>query len=445
MKLNYAYLFIPILVLLGVYYFYDASKDAEKKTADMASQLGFDASQVLVVEIGSDDNKTRIARKQDQWVLESPIQSDADNDAVDDLIKQVMNIEVGRSLGKLDDTNRPEYGLEEPSYKLNLLGEGGSALMSFALGTENPSNSGRYATTGKGNLYLLSPSATAFTAIGTKELRARAIVIFDPAAVTGFECATNDVDYSFTQESGAWFLEKPERLKVSDNWCQGFLTILQRARAEEFLEGEPDYASLSPLSGFIRLHEQGGAVQEVTFLGVDPVKGIVARSSRLPEPFYTEFRLEEYVNVDIDTFRELRLILFTQPQIGSVVFREVGGVNLEFNVEKGEYRITKPAERLVYKQTDFDDFFNAVLGIEALRFAEAPGDLSTIGLEPYWVKIEMYSTDNTSEVELYLGAETSDGYYANIDKADQVFIISKDQVDAIIRAANKLRIGVARL
>jgi hypothetical protein len=443
MKLKYGYIFIPLLAFLAVYYVYDTRLSGPGRPPEMVTLATFDKAEVTAVEMVREDGILRLARAQDGWNIESPTLSPVDEEAYDELIDSVVNMKIGRSLGKLDSSAKGEYGLDNPIYELKLLGEGGRLLHRLALGKENPAGTGRYASTGTGELLLLGPEATSFTEIGFERLRSRAIAYFDTAAIKAFECSTNEVDYAFKFDEGSWFLERPENFKASESWCDGLLSMLLRARAEEFAPGVAP-KNLKPLRGGIRLVEEDGSQHVITFLGVDTIKGVLAESDRLPEPYFTEFRLETYLNIPLDELRESHLIPYVQAQVGRVVFREVGGVNLEFELERDAFRITKPSDRFIYEQVDFDKFFDALLGVEATRFVDVYEDLESLGLEPYWIKIELYKADESGKLGFYIGGETSGGYYANIDRAEQVLIIAKEDVDAIVRAANKLRLGVER-
>jgi hypothetical protein len=296
----------------------------------------------------------------------------------------------------------------------------------------------------KNELYLLAPGAADFVNVGLDTLRSHKALMFDRSAITSFEVSTGELDYVFKLEEGAWYLISPQNFKASEGWCDGLLQMLERVKADEFIAG-PLPEGLEPLNGGIWLTSKDGGKQGIAFLALDRRKGVVASSPNLPQPFFTEFRVADYINVPIDKLRETRLMIYTQGQIERVVLREVGGENLEFERAGGKYKITEPKERRIYKQTDFDDFFNVMLNVQAVRFIDDYKDLESLGLEPYWIKIELYKPKNEGKVDLYIGGAAKDGYYANIDRSKQALVISKEDVNEIVKAANILRAGVAKV
>jgi len=443
MKLKYGYIFIPILIILVVFYVYDMKNRKDDGQPGLTPGTGIDTAGAAVIEIRNVDETIRLVKNDDGYSIETPFVSPADREMVDELLGAVGNVKVERNLGALDEQAKAEYGLDDPVYRLDILADGGSILLSFVLGGENPGGTGRYASNGSGELLLLNSSEMEFTDIGLDKLRSRVIIDFDGSAVTAFECSTNEVDYGFGFDGTAWFMSRPKVFKVTEGWCEGLLVLLGRARAEEFVP-EPNIDELEPLSGGIRIIEQAGGEHLITFLGVNKSKGVLAESSYQPEPFLTEFRIETYLNQDIDDLMESRVLILSIAEVESVVFREVGGENLWFERDKEGFRITKPENRLLYEQEDFGKFFDAVLGLSPAEYVDSYDSLEILGLDPYWIKIEIYTTDG-GETNLYIGKKTDAGYYANIDKSKQVFILSKDGVDAILKATNKLRKGIARI
>lgn len=439
MNLKYAYVFVPLLIILAVYLHMDLKKREPGKEADMAGRVGFDAAEVAVIEIRNEDRVIRIVRRIEGFYFESPLNTPADQDAVNRLLDAVVNAKVGRDLGPLEDFAKAEYGLDKPVYRMDVLGEGGKILLTFRMGHENPTGDGRYVTMGIGELLLLSPKEIAFTEVGFNDLRSRDILDFDSDTITAFEVSTNEVDYAFELDGDLWYLTKPQRFKASGDWCRDLFTLIgKRAKVQEFIS-DPGFKGLVPLSGGIRLLEKDGTEHIIRFLGVDTIKGVLAESSYQAGAFLTEFGLETFLDRTLEELRETRLILLAKSQIDSVVFREVGGDNLRFKRGNGGFVITKPEGRHKYEQSDFDTFFNAVLNVAPLRFVDSYDTLEELGLEPFWIRIELYKKDKAENVELYIGKKIEDVYYASINKSEQVFVISKDEVDSILRAVNKLR------
>ena len=444
MNLKYAYVFVPLLIILAVYLHMDLKKRELGKEADFAGRSAFDAAEVAVVEIRNEDREIRIVKGDEGFHIESPINTPADRDAVYGLLDAVVNAKVGRGLGPLEDSTKAEYGLDKPVYRMDILGAGGKVLFTFGMGGENPTGDGRYANMGTGELLLLAPKEVAFTEVGLDDLRSRDILNFDVSAITAFEVSTNEVDYAFELEQDLWYIIKPQRFKASGDWCRDLFTLIgKRAKVQEFIS-DPDFEGLVPLSGGIRLREKDNTEHIIRFLGVDKINGVVAESSYQAGPFLTEFGVETFLDRTLEELRETRLILLAKSQIDSVVFREVGGDNLRFERGDDGFDITKPEGRHNYEQTDFDTFFNAVLNVSPVRFVDSYDTLEELGLAPFWIRIELYEKDKAAKVELYIGKEIEGGYYANINKSEQVFVISKDEVESILRATNKLRIGVSR-
>ncbi len=98
MKLKYGYIFIPILIILVVFYIYDMKNSKDDGQPGLTPGTGIDMAGVAVIEIRHPDETIRLIKNNDGYLIETPLVSPADREMVDEILSAVDNIKVGRNI-----------------------------------------------------------------------------------------------------------------------------------------------------------------------------------------------------------------------------------------------------------------------------------------------------------------------------------------------------------
>lgn len=124
MKINKTFLFaiFTVLVILAVYIFDYKTEEKQDKTKH-ALILNNDPDQISYVHIIKPDIKIALQKSETGWALLEPIQDSADNDNIEqllkDLAKEMQITVVKESQTDLTETDLQEFGLDKPSIVFN--------------------------------------------------------------------------------------------------------------------------------------------------------------------------------------------------------------------------------------------------------------------------------------------------------------------------------------
>jgi hypothetical protein len=119
---------ILMIVLIGVGVFFYIDTQKEEETADLSEVMlqevfeGLRAADIQGLEIESMDTMsvTKLSRLgEESWVIEEPVQEDADGFRVENLALQLASLRSRRTF--TDTAGLEEYGLDEPRLEIRII------------------------------------------------------------------------------------------------------------------------------------------------------------------------------------------------------------------------------------------------------------------------------------------------------------------------------------
>jgi len=439
------------LGLLAFVYFHEIKGGEERRLeAERAKQLmefSDHEARGLVIERG--DSTIAIEKLPDRWVLQKPVQTDADQSAVERYLRALRETEVERIIedsaavtgdpGLLD-----RYGLDQPRLKVLLeLVEGPRDTV--LLGEDTPTERFAYARRSGDNPQIFTVRAWRFDNLdkGTFDLRDRRVLAFEKEEVRQIRLtrsAPGDTVRLARESDGEWTLESPVAARADETSVRGMLNRLRDGKAEEFVaenpeeEGWREYgltADLARLQVSLLLGDELAEKRLVVGLQApggdyyarDPSRAPVIRiDSALVhnlEKSIFELRDKRPLRLDRDGVRRLELVRRGEQPL--VAERDSTGT---WSILEPELREAK-SWRLNSLLTDID-------AIEVKEFVAdgADLDLGAYGLSEPAVTVTVGLQEEPS-LEVRLGNELDGGVYLTRWGSSAVFLVDAEIVEML--------------
>lgn len=233
---------IAVLFLaLGAYlYFVESEKIREesKKT----TLLSVTTDEVTGVTLTYPESEIVLKKTGSGWRIQKPIDVEADESTVTNLVRAVAEAELKRTLdgppGSLET-----YGLDKPAAIVTLALADGKTLPAIRVGKTTPVGYSTYVQLDGSSEIKLVPSAfSSGMKKEVKDLRNKVIVDFKDDDVQRIEVSGGDSSLALARDGSEWKIEKPEALQADASEVRGFLSSLRSLRAQEFFDQAPSLA-----------------------------------------------------------------------------------------------------------------------------------------------------------------------------------------------------------
>lgn len=358
-----------------------------------------------------------------QWRITAPIESDADQDAVDQLLSALEWLEARRSLSGITDEDRQRFGLAEPraSVRFSVAGED----VTVALGGEDPRGEGVYVAVsdrpdeafvvGQDFVEALEHDVSHFR-------RKEMFATLRSADVSSVELRTREASARVERAESGWRLREPYEALARTSAIEELFGMIRDVRATRFLaEGagdlgrygldEPsrelvvsrereghDAADRSPL----RLRVGGacpGHEGELTAMAGDegPVVCVEAESVAL-------------LDQGADRLRESRLLAMRDDAIERVEIE--GPTDLQVRRDEGDWELVRGEDEQPADDEAIADWTRALRAQEALAYEPASDEaLRARGLASPRATVTFVASDEDRSESIALGAADAESVW----------------------------------
>ena len=387
---------VILLVLGGYVYFVEVPR--EKKTAEEKKLLTFDKEAVSELTLTYPD-RTLTLKKSDvgKWRITQPVEADADETTVKNLINAIADAEVKRTL---DETPQDlaVYGLTTPVVKAKLVLKDGKNFPLISFGKDTPVGFSTYAQKEGETKVILVPQTLRMGMIKeVKDLRDRAILTFNDEEVKKLEIRGPDREIVLNKADGGWTLEKPTPAKADDTEVKTFLSNLRSLQAQDFLE-EPMLGSqelgLEPPQMSITLTLGADNAQKTVLIGGEKTddKGTKTRYVKRAEIEKPLFIAGEWIwrdlNKGVADFRDKTVAQFPAEQAKKVEVKRQDGDNFALTRSAENKWSTDKTQEGTLREPAVSQFVDELRQLRGFEIAtENPTDLSPYGLATPFVSI----------------------------------------------------------
>ena len=417
MSLRKALVMVTLLLALGAYiYFVELAK--EKEEADKKKLFAFDKDAVTAVTLTYPDRALQLKKDPaGKWQLTQPIEVEADETTVINLLSALADVEVKRTLEE-PPQDLALYGLNTPAVKLQVTLTDSKTLPAVAIGKDTPVGFSVYVQKeGDPKIFLTPQSFRLGMTKEVKDLRDKTVLAFAPDEVKKVEIQGSAKDIVLSKADAGWTLEKPVSGKADDVEVQTFLSTLRGMRAQDFIDQpllELKEFGLAPPQLTVSLTLGTDGAQKTVLIGGEKSddkggkKLYVKRGEK-----ETLFLVGDWVLRDLHKtaadFRDKTVARFAQDQAARVEVkpRSGDGFTLTRSADK-KWGIDKTREGTL-KEASLGQFVADLHELRGFEIAaESPHDLSAYGLTEPAVTITVYD-DTGAKLAAVLAGQKTDG------------------------------------
>lgn len=440
---------LAILLALGGYvYFVELPREREE--AQKKKLLTFDKNAVAAVSLTYPDRVLHL-RKDDtgKWRLTQPLEVEADEVTVSNLVNAIAETEVNRILE--DGTQDPAlYGLDKPAVKLEVTLRDGTTLPQIAIGKDTPVGFSVYVQKAGDPKIFLTPQA--FRLGMTKEVkdvRDKTIIAFAPHEVKKIELSTGDQEIVLSKhdDGGGWALEQPLRDKADDTQVQSFLSSVQGMRAQDFIDQpllKAEEYGLAPPRLSVSLTVGSENTRQTILVGGEKSEEAGGKKVYVKrDDKETLFLVGDWVLRDLNKtaneFRDKTVARFDEGQAAKIVVtrRDGDGFTLSRGAEQ-KWTIDKTHDGTL-KETALTQFVRDVHELRGFDIAaDDPHDLSVYDLREPLLKIAIYDSNGASLATILTGQKTEgekQGVFAMAEGGRTVFTVRDYVFDRVNKKA----------
>jgi hypothetical protein len=225
---------VLFLVLGGYVYFIENPRHQE--ATEQKKLVRFKPDDASEITLTYSDKQIVLKKTGAGWRMHKPIEVDADQVAVSNLIRAVADAEIKRTL-EGGGTSLEVYGLDKPEAIVSIGLSDGTKLPSIRVGKTAPVGFSAYAQLeGTSDVKLVPSVLQTGMKREVKDLRSKTILDFQDADVQQVEITTPQSTIHLARQGDGWALDKPLRAKADATEVTSFLSSLRGARAEEFVD-----------------------------------------------------------------------------------------------------------------------------------------------------------------------------------------------------------------
>lgn len=402
-----------VLLLLGGYiYFVEVPREQKESEEKKLVTLDKDAISEIAL-IYPDRALTLKKNEAGKWRITQPVEADADEPTVNNLITTVIDAEIKRTLDEAPH-DLTVYGLNAPGVKLKLTLKDGKSLPLVLLGKDTPVGSSIYAQKeGEQKILLLQQILRSGLTKEVKDVRDRTILTFPDDEVSKVDIRAADREIVLRKADGGWKLEKPISAKADDTEVRTFLSNVRSIRAQDFLEDpllEPKEFGLAPPQLEVTLTVGADNTQKTLQLGNEKSddKGGKTRYLKRAGQEKPLFLVGDWVLRDIgktaSDFRDKTVAQIAPDQAAKVEVKRQDGDT--FTLTRGtdnKWTIDKTVEGTL-REPALSQFVADLRELRGFEIAaENPTDLSSYGLDNPVVTISVSDKDGKKFATILTG------------------------------------------
>ena len=469
--MNFRTTLIIIFLLAGIggayFLFFQESPDKtssnEKPTIHQV--YGIAREKVQQVEVTFADtayqNLKLVKDATGNWQLESPFQSDADSEKVNQMLDDMLNKRVKQTL---EVTELTQYGLDTPSITLSLWTEKASPATTFFIGKKAINFSVYAKERSEAHIFLIESSALNDLTKAPTDLRDQSVIKFNAETVSNIQFSHRDKDSTSGSSTincekrlDTWHVTYPIEAKADVQEIENLLSELRSLQVSTF---EADNAAANVAA---RLEKSGLDTPRIQVKLTDgnntyalDIGSVVPSENGTQEHVYVKAVPQEAIyTVSDDIYKLLNTSVFDLRDKRVIDFQRTDTTRIAISIRRKQDRETTvctknydntwelqtPTGKVKADAKAVDDLLFGVDSLEATAFIDDPDkNLASYGLAPPSIEVAFTQRGQEKPAVLRIGDYTEDGtVYVKAEQSNQVAGVKRPLIDKIALGAAWLR------
>lgn len=354
MRPRNTFLLLLVLAALGAYVYW-VELPHEKSQAEQKRLLAFDKDKVETITLEYPDHAIALERGAERhWRIVKPMDADADDGTVGNLLTAVAEAQVTRTLDDVGD-KLGSYGLDPPQAILKLGLAGGAELPAVKVGKSTQVGFSAYVQKGDEKSVRITGSALQ-TGLKkeVKDLRDKGVLAFDEAQVRKLVLTrpSGGITVERQGDGDSWRITAPGSYPADAAEMRALLASIRGIRADDFASDAPT-PELAPYGLeqprlTVSVFVGADAAQKTLLFGAtheeQQKKTIYAKRAEKP----TVYAIPEYtlknVDKDLGTLRDKTVLAFDKAKAAKLVVTRGDGAGFTLVKRDDAWHLETPGE-----------------------------------------------------------------------------------------------------
>ena len=389
MKPRNTLLLLLVLAALGAYVYWVEWPQEERQAAEK-KLVTLDRDAVTALTLDYPDRSITLEKKDGRWRLVKPVEADADETVVKNLLGTLADAEVTRTLEDVAD-KLASYGLDTPEATARITLADGTALPPLKVGKTTSVGFSSYVQKGDDpKVYITGAAFQSGMKKQVKDLRDKTVITFEDQEVQKIELARAGGPVVLERQEGdRWQITAPASYPADGAEIRALLASIRGIRADDFVSDDAS-ADLAPYGLTtprleVRVWLAKDRAQKTLLVGgtreEEQKKTIYAKRAEGPSVYtIPEYSLKN-LDKDLATLRDKTVLAFEKEKAARIEVTRKDGAGFTLAKREGTWHIDTPGEGVerVPTMTRFLDDVAGMKGSEIV--AEHGPDLAKFGLD----------------------------------------------------------------
>ena len=461
--MNFKTTLIIVILLIGIggaYYlfFQESPDDASTDEKPMIHQVySVPRDTVQQVEISFADTAYQHLKLEKDgpgnWLLTKPIQVDADNEKVNQVLDDVLNKRIKQTLEVPELT---QYGLDTPSITLSLWTNGDAPATTFLIGKKAINFSVYVKEKSEAHIFLIESSALDDLTKSTTDFRERSMIKFNTETVSRIQLQQRDPGRTIHCEKrdNTWRVVHPIEAKADAEEIETLLVELRSLKVSTFEADGADTNNPERLEkyGLDTPHIQGQITDADNTYTLNIGSAVPAENGTQGQVYVkASVHQDAIYTVSEDVYNLLSKSVFDLRDKRVIDFQRTDTIRFEIKQDKettvgtrnydDTWELQTPTGKIKADVDAVADLIFGVDSLEAAAFVDAPiKSLASYGLAPPSIEVAFTQRGEEKPAVLFIGNRTRDGtVYVKAEKSTQVVRVKPALIDNIALGAAWLR------
>ena len=457
MSFRTTFLIIITLTVVAASYFLFFNKPIDDSTKSEKPRI-FQVYDIPIEKISrihlsySDESFQEFSIEKDDkntYMFTAPINAHADNEKVKLLLDDFLNKRIRKTLNVSDYV---QYGLDEPTITIKLWKDLSSKPKTFFIGKRGVNFAVYIKEKSEKHIFLIESSALDDLSKSPSDLRDKAIIAFDPNAITEIKFEKPEQIHC-RKEGDRWIMTHPLNVNADTQRIQYILSELSKAQVLSF---EADGGYVAPL-----LEKYGLKNPRIKFIlrnekntyglkiGTDDqsdqnyegaYKKAYAQSIHQGDIFTVSDRIAEILNRSVFDLREKRILDFQRGDTTKFEIQKGTKKIVGIKLNKDTWQLNTPNKIKADSQAVSDLLFG-IDSLEATTFvSDSTNDLRKFGLDPPKLQVAFTVQGETEPAVLLIGNNAKDDtVYVKAKTSPELVKVKRELIDNISKGDAWLR------
>lgn len=234
---------IALALALGVAIFELGPRRQQQETVEAQNQLiDIEADAIASLTLSGEGKTFQLDRVDEVWQLEQPVQTQAEDITVSNLVNAIASIDAQTTL---TEGNLAEFGLDTPTQTVEFATAEGDRY-TLKLGSDTFDRSGTYAQLNDGDIAIVDATLKTRLQPELFSLRSKTLVAASQSDIQSLKIQTSDdtSDLELTAEGNQWTISQPRALAADPGAISTLFSQLTFVQATDFFDTlNPDLAT----------------------------------------------------------------------------------------------------------------------------------------------------------------------------------------------------------